>query len=139
MNNWSITRIRLDNRFIGLYHRLRILVRHDRNVLYSSIADDGMWFDTWPKVMHLPYEQRPLKLSFGDRTEMTFDEKRLFVDIYDRFGMPIDWCAGDIAIVCNYRFAHGRPGIQLTDGESRELGVLIGESFTRVGDLPGKW
>lgn len=113
--------------------------QHDRNVLYSSIADDGMWFDTWPKVMHLPYDQRPLKLTFGDLTEMAHEEKRLFVDIYDRFGIPIDWNVGDVAIVCNYRFAHGRPGIHLAEGEQRELGVLIGESFSRVGDLDGKW
>jgi alpha-ketoglutarate-dependent taurine dioxygenase len=111
----------------------------DRNLLYSSIADDGMWFDTWPKVMHLPYDERPLKLTFGDLSEMTRDEKQLFVDIYDRFGIPIDWNVGDIAIVCNYRFAHGRPGIHLRGAEQRELGVLIGESYERVGDLPGKW
>jgi hypothetical protein len=111
----------------------------DRNVLYSSVADDGMWFDAWPKVMHLPYDERPLKLTFGNDTEMTREEKRLFVDIYDRFGIPIRWQVGDIAIVCNYRFAHGRPGIHLRDGEARELGVVIGESFERVGDLPGKW
>jgi hypothetical protein len=111
----------------------------DRNLLYSSVADDGMWFDSWPKVMHLPYDERPLKLTFGDDTEMTREEKQLFVDIYDRFGIPIAWNVGDIAIVCNYRFAHGRPDIHLGDGEARELGVVIGESFERVGDLPGKW
>ncbi len=111
----------------------------DRNLLYSSIADDGMWFDTWPKVMHLPYDQRPLKLTFGDLSEMTREEKALFVDIYDRFGVPIDWRVGDIAIVCNYRWAHGRPGITLQASEKRELGVMLGETFERVGDLPGKW
>lgn len=111
----------------------------DRNVLYSSIADDGMWFDTWPKVMHLPYEQRPLKLTFGDLTEMTREEKRLFVEIYDRFGIPINWSVGDVAVICNYRFAHGRPSIQLAENEERELGVLIGEPFNRVGDLDDKW
>jgi hypothetical protein len=111
----------------------------DRNLLYSSVADDGMWFDSWPKVMHLPYDERPLKLTFGDDTEMTREEKQLFVDIYDRFGVPIAWEAGDIAIVCNYRFAHGRPGIHLENGEARELGVVIGESFERIGDLPDKW
>ena len=111
----------------------------DRNVLYSSVADDGMWFDSWPKVMHLPYDERPLKLTFGDDTEMTREEKQLFVDVYDRFGIPIPWSVGDIAIVCNFRFAHGRPDIHLEDGESRELGVVIGESFDRVGDLPDKW
>jgi hypothetical protein len=111
----------------------------DRNLLYSSVADDGMWFDTWPKVMHLPYDERPLKLTFGDGTEMTWEEKRLFVEIYDRFGMPIPWQQGDIGIVCNYRFAHGRPGIQLKEGQRRELGVIVGDTFKRVGDKPGKW
>ena len=111
----------------------------DRNLLYSSVADDGMWFDTWPKVQHLPYDQRPLKLTFGDLSEMTRAEKRLFVDVYDRFGIPIDWSVGDVAIVCNWRWAHGRPGIQLDVGEQRELGVLIGEPFDRVGDLDDKW
>ena len=111
----------------------------DRNVLYSSVADDGMWFDSWPNVMHLPYAERPLALTFGDDTEMTRDEKKLFVDIYDRFGMAVDWQVGDVVIVCNYRFAHGRPGIHLGSGEERELGVLIGEAYERVGDIDGKW
>jgi len=111
----------------------------DRNLLFSSIADDGMWFDGWPKVMHLPYDQRPLKLTFGDDSEMSREEKRLFVDVYDRFGIRIDWRIGDVVVFCNYRFAHGRPGIHLDSGEERELGVLIGEAFERVGDLPGKW
>ena len=111
----------------------------DRNLLFCSVADDAMWFDSWPRVMHLPDDQRPLKLTFGDGSEMTRDEKALFVEIYDRFGLPIPWQAGDVAVVCNYRFAHGRPGIHLADGEARELGVVIGSTFDRVGDLPGKW
>jgi hypothetical protein len=98
-----------------------------------------MWFDTWPKVMHLPFDERPLKLTFGDGTEMTLDEKRQFVEAYDQFGIPIDWSVGDIGIVCNYRFAHGRPRIHLRHGEERELGVIIGKAFDRVGAPEGKW
>ncbi|MFK8049582.1 MAG: TauD/TfdA family dioxygenase [Halioglobus sp.] len=111
----------------------------DRNVLYSSIADDGMWFDTWPLVQHLPYEERPLKLTFGDGSELSLAEKQQFVDVYDQFGMPIEWRTGDIAIVCNYRFAHGRPSVYLNEGEERELGVLIGEAYDRVETLEDKW
>jgi hypothetical protein len=111
----------------------------DRNLLFSSIADDGMWFDGWPRVMHLPYDERPLKLTFGDGTEMTRAEKALFVDVYDRYGQPIPWSVGDVAVVCNYRFAHGRPGIHLRGDEQRQLGVVIGNTFERVGDLPDKW
>lgn len=111
----------------------------DRNLLYSSMADDSAWFDTWPLVQHLPVDDRPLKLTFGDLTEMTREEKELFIDIYDRHGIPIPWKVGDVALICNYRFAHGRPGIQLKDGEDRELGVLIGESFRRLQTFDDKW
>jgi len=111
----------------------------DRNLLYSSMADDGAWFDTWPLVQHLSPDERPLKLTFGDLTEMTREEKELFIDIYDRHGIPIPWKVGDVGLICNYRFAHGRPGIHLKEGEDRELGVLIGESFRRLQTLEDKW
>ena len=111
----------------------------DRNLLYSSLADDGAWFDTWPLVQHLPPEERPLKLTFGDGSEMSPEEKKLFLDIYDDYGIPINWKVGDIALICNYRFAHGRPAVHLEEGEQRELGVLIGESFDRVQTLADKW
>lgn len=111
----------------------------DRNVLFSSIADHFMWFDTWPLVSHLPPRERPLWMTFGDDSDFTDADLRTFVDVYDRFGSPIDWRAGDVAVICNYRFAHGRPGIDLAPGEARELGVLLGATFDRVGDLPGKW
>ncbi|MBV6656827.1 MAG: TauD/TfdA family dioxygenase [Devosiaceae bacterium] len=111
----------------------------DRNLLFSSIADDSVWFDAWPKVMHLPHELRPLKLTFGNGEEITPAEVRQFIDVYDEFGMPIEWSQGDVAIVCNYRFAHGRPAIHLEPGEKRELGVMIGAAFERVEALPDKW
>jgi len=133
---WGPDRLLRTRYYVSAFEYFPLL---DRNVLYSSIADDGMWFDGWPKVMHLPYEQRPLKLTFGDGTELSREEKRLFVDVYDRFGIPIRWQVGDVALVCNFRFAHGRPGIRLEPGETRELGVLIGAAYERVGDLPGKW
>lgn len=111
----------------------------DRNLLYSSMADDSTWFDTWPLVQHLQSAERPLKLTFGDGTEMTEEEKRLFLKVYDDFGIPIPWQVGDVAVICNYRFAHGRPAVHLKEGEQRELGVLIGEAFDRVETLDNKW
>ena len=113
--------------------------RLDRNVLYASVADHAMWFDTWPLVEHLPVEHRPLDLTFGDGSAFTRDELQLFVDVYDRFGTPIDWSVGDVAVICNYRFAHGRPRIDLAAGERRELGVVLGPSFDRVGVRHGRW
>ena len=70
---------------------------------------------------------------------MTRQEKQQFVDVYDDFGIQIPWKVGEIAIFCNYRFAHGRPSVHLKTGEQRELGVLIGEAYDRVEDRAGKW
>jgi hypothetical protein len=111
----------------------------DRNLLYASLADHGMWFDTWPLVQHLPFADRPLHMTFGDDTDFTRDELEQFIKIYDDFGTKVDWSQGDVAVICNYRFAHGRPEIYLESGERRTLGVMLGEQFDRIGQLPGKW
>ena len=76
-----------------------------------------MWFDAWPLVMHLPHEERPLHMTFGDDGELTRDEIRQMVALYDRFGIKVDWRAGDVVVFDNFRFAHGRPGIEPGEGE----------------------
>lgn len=120
----------------------------DSNLLYSAIADHGSWFDTWPGVTELPDlesfetatpEQKPLKITFGDDSPMTRDDLETFADVYDEHGFPLAWQEGDVAIVCNYRFAHGRPGFRLQPGEERVLGVCLGGMFDRVGEADGKW
>jgi hypothetical protein len=56
----------------GVYnHWQKSFETDDPNVLYSSLADRGMWFDTWPLVQHLPDEQRPLHMTFGDDSKIS--------------------------------------------------------------------
>eukprot|EP00930_Biecheleria_cincta_P047472 TRINITY_DN32919_c0_g1_i1.p1 TRINITY_DN32919_c0_g1~~TRINITY_DN32919_c0_g1_i1.p1 ORF type:complete len:412 (-),score=69.49 TRINITY_DN32919_c0_g1_i1:328-1488(-) len=120
----------------------------DRNLLYGSVADDSVWFDTWPGVKQLPTmasfstatpSQRPLKITFGDGTDFTRQELQTFVRVYDMHGLPLDWCQGDVAVVCNHRWAHGRPAFNLARGEERTLGVVLGEMYQREGQREGKW
>jgi len=120
----------------------------DRNVLFSSLADDSIWFDTWPGVADLPTmgeyseatpRERPLKLLFGDDTEFSREELQQFIDIYDKYGLPLRWKVGDIAIICNYTWAHGRPAYELNEGEGRTLGVMLGEPLERIGQIEGKF
>ncbi len=111
----------------------------DRNLLYSSLADHGMWFDTWPLVQHLPYAERPLHMTFGDDSEFSTEELQQWIDLYDDFGMPINWRQGDVGVICNYRWAHGRPGIRPGDGEARKLGVVLGDQYDRVGVKSDGW
>jgi hypothetical protein len=119
-----------------------------RNLLYASVSDDSIWFDAWPGVRHLPalesFEtatpmQRPLKITFGDGTEFTREELRTFVDVYDQYGLPLDWSRGDVAVVCNHRWAHGRPAYTKLQDEERTLGVMLGEMYTRIGDRVDGW
>eukprot|EP00933_Yihiella_yeosuensis_P063019 TRINITY_DN6605_c0_g1_i1.p1 TRINITY_DN6605_c0_g1~~TRINITY_DN6605_c0_g1_i1.p1 ORF type:complete len:390 (-),score=65.10 TRINITY_DN6605_c0_g1_i1:202-1371(-) len=111
----------------------------DRNVLYSSIADHNMWFDTWQGMSDVPPEKRPLQMTFGDGTPFTLDELRQWVSLYDDAGICVQWQTGDIVAFCNYRFAHGRPAFQLSPGEERQIGVVLGEKFQRIGTLEGKF
>jgi hypothetical protein len=54
------------------------------------------------------------------------------------FGYPIKSEEGDLAIICNWRWAHGRPEYKLDAGEKRELCVILGPQFRRQGHI-GEW
>ena len=107
--------------------------------MVTSIADDGEWFDSWPGIMDIPQESRPLEMYFGNDEPFTLEEKQEWTDAYDRYGVPIPWSSGDVAVVCNMRFAHGRPGVHLLPGEKRELGVMLGRFFERQETRDDKW
>jgi len=111
----------------------------DRNVLYSSIADHNMWFDTWQGVHDVPPEKRPLQMTFGDGTPFTLEELREWVSLYDDGGIRVQWEEGDVLAFCNYRYAHGRPAFSLHKWEERQIGVVLGEKFQRVGALENSW
>jgi len=120
----------------------------DKNILYASVADDSMWHDNWPGVQQLPtqenYEdatmfERPLKITYGDDTEFTREELLQFVDVYDKYGLPLNWKNGDVAVMCNWRWVHGRPSYHLEEDEERTLGVVLGKVFDRRGQHEGKW
>jgi hypothetical protein len=110
-----------------------------RNVLYSSIADHNMWFDTWQGVSNVAPEKRPLQMTFGDGSPISIDELRQWVDAYDRGGVRVQWERGDILAFCNYRFAHGRPAYHLNPWEKRQIGVVLGEKFSRIGAAEHAW
>ena len=112
------------------------------------MADDSLWFDAWPGVMDLPtlghfktatQNERPLKITYGDGTDFTREELQLYVDVYDAYGVPLWWHTGDVAVVCNHRWAHGRPSYALEEGEERTLGVVLGQMYPRLGQYDNKW
>jgi len=122
--------------FVSAYEYFEKL---DRNILYGGIGDDFMWFDAWPDFVDVPPHERPLKLKFGDGSDLSQEERQQLVDVHDQFGFPVPWKNGDLAVICNWRYAHGRPAIHMSYGEERILGVMLGPTFQRQGQRNDKW
>ena len=107
-----------------------------KNQLFCSIADDWVWFDTWKGLSEIEPIHRPLSLEYGDNTKLTYEDKKILSKVYDNHGNKITWNEpGDILIICNQRFAHGRPPYHLEPGELRSLGVILGNRFQRIGQI----
>ena len=75
--------------------------------------------------------------------EFTQQELEEFAELYSQYGFQVGgengMADGDISIFCNFRFAHGRPAFQLREGEKRDLGVVIGKLYERIGPKVGKY
>jgi len=135
--------------FTGGYEYFPLM---DKNVLYASISEHGTWFDTHIGLKDLPhietYEtgtelERPYKMCLGNMEEFTQSEIEEWAALYCKHGFQVGgekaMDDGDINIFCNFRFAHGRPSFQLKEGEKRDLGVVIGKMYERIGPKVGKY
>jgi len=114
------------------------------NLLFSSVADDAVWFDAWPGMSHLPpmeefgatsQNDRPLKMVLGDGSEFSREDLQTYIDAYDENSIEVEWQKDDLVIFCNYRYAHGRPAYTVPEGESRELYVTMGPPLKRHGEV----
>lgn len=125
----------VNNEMVTYYHQdaYEYCPMTKNNILFSSLADHNMWFDTWSAFKNVKPEDRPLQMTYGDMTSFTKDEIDLWLHLYDKYAFPIRWKVGDVSIICNYRWAHGRPAIKLEQGEERNLGVILGDVFQRQG------
>ena len=66
-------------------------------------------------------------MTYGDDSDFTREELFDFMSAYDKHGLPIRWNVGDLLVLCNIRWAHGRPSYELEKGEGRRLGVTLGK------------
>ena len=84
-----------------------------------------------------------MKMCFGNMEEFTQQELEEWAALYSQYGFQVGgengMADGDISIFCNFRFAHGRPAFQLREGEKRDLGVVIGKIYERIGPKVGKY
>jgi hypothetical protein len=106
------------------------------NHIFASLGEHSCSFDFWPGINRLNQQDRQLSYVFGDGEELTEAECLQISKAYTKYGIEIPWKTGDVGIMCNFRFAHGRPPYSLNPGEKRELGVILGPFHTRAGPRP---
>ena len=108
-----------------------------KNLLYTAPADHNMWFDLWPGLKTFDQSHRPFQMTFGDDSLFDADFLDFFCGILDKYGVRVPWQVGDISMMCNFRWLHGRPGFVKKAGQERELAVMLGERFYRQGARAG--
>mmetsp|Transcript_81381 Transcript_81381/g.226663 ORF Transcript_81381/g.226663 Transcript_81381/m.226663 type:complete len:414 (-) Transcript_81381:104-1345(-) len=104
-----------------------------KNLLYTTPADHNMWFDMWPGLKYFDQSHRPFQMTFGDDSLFSEEFLAFFCSTLDKYGIRVPWRVGDVSMMCNYRWVHGRPGFCKKPGEERELAVMLGERFYREG------
>ena len=57
-----------------------------KNQLFCSIADDWVWFDTWRGISEIEPKDRPISLEYGDNTQLSYEDKKIFSESYDKNG-----------------------------------------------------
>jgi alpha-ketoglutarate-dependent taurine dioxygenase len=103
------------------------------NVLLTSVCHHGVYFEDWSPFNTLPFDERPFHMTYGDGEAFTDQEVEYFVRIFDDYSLPIFWKPGWIAMIDNEKWTHARPPFTLKKGETREIGLLLGNMKNRLG------
>lgn len=82
--------------------------------------------------LHLPYHERPYHSRWGDGTELSQDEFDALSGCYDKYSVAIPVRTGEVLIVNNFRWTHGRRAYS----GHRDILVVMSKSVTRCTRHP---
>jgi len=77
-------------------------------VLFATPADSEEWFRTWPGFENLTPEDSPMRMSYGGGAPILDEERRLWWEAVRAETYDVKWETGDVLVVCNFRWSHGR-------------------------------
>ena len=116
---------------IQLSYNKSAYIRHptnNRKVWFNQLyANHGNFFDLDDRFNHLPNDERPYHSVWGDGTELSAEERQSIKDFYKKTSIDIDWEVGDILVLDNLWYSHGRDAFE----GYREVSVMIGDSINR--------
>lgn len=96
-------------------------------MFHAILSGHTSWYDEWPPWSELEASARPWHSRWGDGTEFSEVELSALRNAYAAASAAtaFDWQAGDLLILDNIRFVHGRTAFD-GDEQSREIGVMMG-------------
>ena len=92
---------------------------------HASLYEETEMYAPW---QHLPREHRPFHARWGNGEEMTDDELHELGHIYEKAMKTIDLKTGDLIILDNYLWSHGREAYE----GNREVMVCISEQIPAI-------
>jgi len=97
----------------------------ERLMFHAILSGHSSWYNDWPPWDQLDTSMRPWHSQWGDGTEFSAHELRSLRLAYETAASHtvFDWREGDLLILDNMRFVHGRSAF---DDTERSLGVLLG-------------
>jgi hypothetical protein len=97
--------------------------------LNQLIASSGHYWDEFDQFNKLPHKERPYCSYWGNGQELSYEEEKDILECHRRFQLAIPYEEGDIFLLDNIKFCHGRT--PFTGGTTRKIGVLLGDRLNR--------
>jgi hypothetical protein len=105
--------------------------RNGERYLFATLADSEEWFRSWPSLGSWKKEELPLRMTYGSGGDISSDDRDAWWRAVHARSLRIDWKRGDLLVLCNLRWAHGRP-VALSGSVGRQLAVTFGTKMRRA-------
>ena len=98
--------------------------------LFATLADSEEWFRSWPLLGEWKDSELPLHMTYGDGAPIKSEEREKWWRAVHANCMRVDWKKGDLLVLCNLRWAHGRPEA-ISSSLGRKINVTFGSRLRR--------
>lgn len=102
-------------------------------LFFNAGFQNHIFLDEWYPYNKMEPKDKPLRCSWGDGEDFTDEELNILIENAERNIISENWENGDIILLENHYFTHGR--IPYDKGDNREIGVIMGNKVIRTKSI----
>jgi len=112
----------------------------DANLLFFGPSNHAQMFDSYGlEMQEIPDHLRPFTLTFGDGEKFTNEELDVLHKSFDGACYNYYYEEGEMVIIDNLLWQHGRLPFAAPPGRKRNLAVILGDKTYPVNPKEDKW